>query len=207
MIRLALLAICLAGAPLPALAHKVIASVFASGDQIEGEVGLSNGEMAANQTVEVFDGAGTKLGEATTDSDGFFVFTPDQPVKHVFRADLGAGHVAHAEMEAGDVAAIVGAGNPAEPKPVGAGGGRAAAQAATIAFAPSPTVAGATLTDEEQAVIARIVRDEMRPLRKEIMAYKEKNDLQTILGGIGYILGLAGIGFYVAANRKLKGAT
>jgi nickel transport protein len=46
------------------------------------------------------------------------------------------------------------------------------------------------------------VRLETKPLRKEIAAYKEKNDLQTILGGIGYIIGLFGIGFYIAARRE-----
>lgn len=35
-----------------ALAHKVIASVYASGDVIEGEIGFSNGDMAPNELVE-----------------------------------------------------------------------------------------------------------------------------------------------------------
>ncbi|NIY97843.1 cobalt ABC transporter permease, partial [Salipiger sp. HF18] len=49
------------------------------------------------------------------------------------------------------------------------------------------------------------VRDEVRPLRREIAAYREHNDLQSILGGIGYIVGLFGLGFYLAARRKLAG--
>ena len=72
--------------------------------------------------------------------------------------------------------------------------------ATTDATNPAP-VAG--LTAEERDVIAEAVRDEIRPLRREIAAYKEKNDLQTILGGLGYILGLFGLGFYIAARRKM----
>ena len=79
----------------------------------------------------------------------------------------------------------------AAPEPV--------APAATTAAAP-----GVALSDADRAEIARIVRDEMRPLRREIAAYREKNDLQTILGGMGYILGLFGLGFYIAARRQLK---
>ncbi|PIE13606.1 MAG: cobalt ABC transporter permease [Rhodobacterales bacterium] len=173
--------------PGPALAHKVIASVFPSGDMIEGEIGFSNGDMAVNTLVEVFDGAGNKLGETQTDEEGFFVFAPAGPVDHVFRADLGAGHVAEAVMPAAELPGLTAkkGTTDSETRPQGSG-----------------EEAGLSLGEAD---IARIVRDEMRPLRREITAYKEKNDLQTILGGIGYIIGLFGIGFYLAARRKLNG--
>jgi nickel transport protein len=61
----------------------------------------------------------------------------------------------------------------------------------------------AALSASERQVIAQVVRDEIRPLRREIAAYKDHNNLQTILGGIGYIVGLFGLGFYLAARRKL----
>lgn len=188
MTRLALaLMLCLA--PLPALAHKVIASVFPSGEAIEGEVGFSNGDMATGATVVVTGPDGAPLGEAITDEDGFFVFTPTEPVEHHFRADLGAGHVAEMTMLAEDVAHILGI----------------AAEVQEQEEA-EPAQAGRTvgsLTTEERLAIAEAVRDELRPLRREIAAYREKNDLQTILGGIGYIVGIFGLGFYVAARRRL----
>nr|WP_106203708.1 cobalt ABC transporter permease [Aliiruegeria haliotis] len=198
------------------MAHKVIASVFPSGTAIEGEVGLSNGEMAANTLVEVFDSDGAKLGEAWTDGEGFFLFQPTEPVAHIFRADLGAGHVAEITMIAEDVAEIVGKATGPDTPAAGATiafdstpaeGGTAPAAGAAAGIAYAPTISVAALTDDEKAAIAKIVRDETRPLRKEIAAYKEKNDLQSILGGIGYIVGLFGIGFYLAARRKLKEAS
>ena len=79
-------------APLPALAHKVIAGVFPSGDAIEGELGFSNGDMAAGTEVVVTGPDGAELGRTITDEDGFFLFIPTAPVAHTFRADLGAGH-------------------------------------------------------------------------------------------------------------------
>ncbi|HDR28897.1 cobalt ABC transporter permease [Rhodovulum sp.] len=190
MIRALSIVLCLTLAPLPAAAHKVIALAFPSGDAIEGEVGFSNGDMAANLLIEVFDGAGTKLGEAMTDSDGFFTYMPTQAVRHVFRADLGAGHVAEFEMTAEDVAAILG--TPAT--------GAAPAPTETAAAVP---LAG--LSDADKAAIAAIMRDEMRPLRREVAACKEHHDIQTVLGGIGYIAGLFGLGFYFAARRRLAG--
>jgi nickel transport protein len=188
MIRLALLLTLLA-LPVPALAHKVIAAVFPSGSAIEGEIGFSNGDMATDQPVEVYGPDGTLLGETVTDADGFFIFAPTEPVAHTFRSDLGAGHLADVTMPAEEVARILGV---AAPEP--------AAPAPTTA----PAAPGVALSDADRAEIARIVRDEMRPLRREIAAYREKNDLQTILGGMGYILGLFGLGFYIAARRQLK---
>ncbi|APZ51813.1 cobalt ABC transporter permease [Salipiger abyssi] len=189
-----LLTLCLA-APVPALAHKVIAGVFPSGSAIEGEIGFSNGDMAADTTVSVFGPEGASLGEAVTDADGFFTFVPEQPVAHTFRADLGAGHVAEVTMPAAEVAAIL---------------GETALEAEETAAAPAPAATGggvtvAALTGEERQVIAEAVRAEVRPLRREIAAYREHNDFQTILGGLGYIAGLFGLGFYIAARRKLAG--
>ncbi|MDV7143072.1 cobalt ABC transporter permease [Tropicimonas sp. TH_r6] len=227
MIRTLFLAVAIAAAPLPALAHKVIMGVFASGDQIEGELGFSGGDAPAGQLVEVFDGDGNKLGEAVTDVDGFFLFTPEQAVIHVFKADMGAGHVAEVEMAAEEVTEIVAKGAGATPgaaatigwsgnegnvQPLVPAAGGTSTETPAIPTDPTeaipaviPQVTVASLTSEEVEAIAKAVRDEMRPLRKSIDSYKEKNDLQTILGGIGYIVGVFGVGFYIAARRKLKG--
>ncbi|MCG7626812.1 cobalt ABC transporter permease [Epibacterium sp. MM17-32] len=195
-----LLVFILALTPVPVLAHKVIFSVFKSGDVIEGELGFSNGDMAVGQVIEVFDTTGAKLGDAVTDEDGFFVYAPTEPVTHVFKADMGAGHVGEVQMAASDVAALLGV----APQDSGASSGAAAPTVANAPQAEEPAaVTIAALTEDERAAIAKAVRDEMRPLRREIAAYREKNDFQTILGGIGYIFGLFGLGFYLAARRRL----
>lgn len=182
-------------APLPALAHNVISAVFPSGSDIEGEVGFSNGAMAPDLLIEVFDEAGSKLGETNTDSDGFFLFTPSEPVTHVFRGDLGAGHVAEVIMDAAEVAQILGQ-NPRRLMPAAAG----------TTEAPS-SAAAAGLSGEARAELAAMIRNELRPLRQELTAFKNKSDFQSILGGIGYIFGLFGLGFYIAAQRKIGGSS
>ncbi|MCV2892056.1 cobalt ABC transporter permease [Lentibacter sp. XHP0401] len=185
------LIIMLCAAPLPALAHKVLASVFPSGEAIEGEVGFSNGDMAVGLIILVFGPDGEALGQTKTDADGFFIFKPEQPVAHTFHGDLGAGHVAEVTMPAEEIAAILGK----------------AAPAATTAETPAEpafgVVAIASLSDEERNAIAVLVRDEIRPLRREMAATREHQNMQSILGGIGYILGLFGLGFYLAARRNL----
>lgn len=194
MIRCCVLLLALTG-PLPAMAHNVISAVFPSGSDIEGEVGFSNGDMAPELLIEVYDAAGNKLGETTTDADGFFLFTPQQAVTHVFRGDLGAGHVAEMTMDQSEVAQILGQEPPA-----------AASGAAAPASAPAvPSAAG--LSDQARAELATMLRNELRPLRQELTAYKNKSDFQSVLGGIGYIFGLFGLGFYIAARRQMGSST
>ncbi len=196
MIRGLALIFALLAMPLPAAAHKVIFAIFKSGDVVEGELGFSNGDMSSGAVIEAFDSAGNKIGEAITDADGFFVYAPTQAITHIFKADMGAGHVAQAEMTADDIADILGV----------------AAAEETVAKSTSPASSTATggvtvasLSNEERLAIAEAVRDEMRPLRRELAAYREKNDLQTILGGLGYIFGLFGLYFYIAARRRMEG--
>jgi len=194
MKRLVLMTV-LACMPMPALAHKVIAGVFRAGSSIEGEVGFSNGVMSADTEIVVTGPDGAELGRAVTDADGFFTFTPTVNVVHTFRADLGAGHVAEVMMPAEDIAAILGVAVAEEAVPT---------PGATTQPAAMGGVTVASLTEEERLAIAEVVRDEVRPLRREIAAYREKNDMQSILGGLGYIAGLFGLGFYIAARRRMS---
>ena len=173
--------------PVPALAHKVIMSVFPSGTAIEGELGLSNGTMASNTTIVISDSSGATLGQTQTDADGFFIYTPKAAISHTFFANLGAGHVGHVEMTAQDVAQIMGVA-PTIPAPVAN---------------QSASAAPADMSNDMRQEMAAMIRDELRPLRREIAASREHANLQSILGGIGYIMGLFGLGFYIAARRKL----
>ena len=245
--RVRVLALALWVGATPAQAHKVVASVFASGALIEGEIGFSSGAMAVDAVVEVFDDAGNRLGETRTDGEGIFTFRPQKPVAHVFRADLGAGHVAMVRLESADLPALdSGSGTPENFRLSGSGPERPLAMTDRVGptmtdrvgptmtdrvgptttdrvgptttdpvgstmtapvGAAGPTEGGAAvaagLTAEQ---LAALIRREVRPLRQELAAYKEKNDLQTILGGIGYIAGLFGCGFYFAARQRLRNA-
>jgi len=181
--------------PLPVLAHKVIASVFPSGSDIEGEIGMSDGTMAVDQLVEVFDESGAKLGETKTDADGFFIYTPSKPITHIFHADLGAGHLAEAILPGVEVAQLMG------QEAIQSTAGASVLGATAEHTATTPT----TLNDDARGEIAAMLRAELRPIRQELTAMKTSTSFQSVLGGIGYIFGLFGLGFYIAARRKIGG--
>ena len=201
---------------LPAHAHKVVISAYAEDTFIEGEIGFSSGDVAPDAIVEVFDEGGNKIGETKTDADGVFQYTPTQKIPLIFRSNLGQGHIANYRMEiedlpdiasttdeatSSDASALVTA--PANPTV------ESSAEAVNAAANINPALLEALVKEGVKAElksfksnIASAVRKEVKPLRKELAAYKEKNDMQSILGGIGYICGLFGIGFYVAARRE-----
>lgn len=181
-----------------AWAHKVVAGAYASGNRIEGEIGFSNGEMAKNVLVEVFAEDGKRLGETHTNDEGVFLFTPTQPVVHVFRADLGAGHVAEVRLGIDELPS----GLAAKSATTKADGGEGKPVASVNTAADPRSIDAPALTAAQREIVSEVVRAEIRPLRREIIAYKEKNDLQAILGGIGYIVGLFGLWFYLAARRQ-----
>jgi nickel transport protein len=176
-----------------AFAHKVISSAWTDGKDIEGEVGFSNGDMAAPGTlVEVFDPDGNPIGTTKIIEDGLFRFTPNKSIEHRFRTNLGAGHVAEVIVTRDELPEHLQIGAPSQQTNT------------TGAATPPLTTQTLALPADLQAMISKAVRKEVQPLRKEIASYKEKNDLQSIMGGIGYILGLTGIAFYMATRRKDK---
>ena len=95
-------------------------------------------------------------------------------------------------MDAAEVAELMG------QSPVAAPAGNKNANA-PIAAADS-----GKLSDQTRAELATMIRTELRPIRQELTAFKNKSDIQSVLGGIGYIFGLFGLGFYIAARRKLE---
>lgn len=179
---------------LPALAHKVVAGAYASGDHIEGEIGFSDGTMARNQAVEVLSEDGTKVGETRTGDDGTFTFKPTRKMVYIFHADMGGGHIANIRLEAADLP-VAFASDAAAPAPAASKPANAPAPAATA-------VSDARMSDAERDLLLQAVSNEIKPLRREIIALKEKDSLQSILGGLGYIAGLFGLWFFLAARRK-----
>ena len=203
---LLLSALLLCAVAAPVSAHKVIASIYAAGARLEGEIGFSNGVFAADTVIYVRAGDGAPLGEVVTDADGFFTFTPSRAVAHVFHADLGAGHVVNARVEIEDLPRGLREGSAPAPAPLAAAGSGAAAADASgagLAWQQGTGASGAALAGADRAALSQLLQDELRPLKREVAALKEARSLQDILGGIGYIAGLFGLGFYIAARRKL----
>lgn len=168
--------------------HKIILDVFVSGDVVEGELGFSNGEMASHADLSVLNQMGQELAQLQTDADGFFTYLPTQQQDLVFYADLGAGHIAKVDLPAAEL------------------------NLSTLTTLKEPessnlvktNLASLSAQPANAALELQKLKDEIRSMRRDLKAYKEQRDWQSILGGLGYILGLVGLAYYFAAQRKLR---
>jgi hypothetical protein len=166
-------------------AHNVVGGVYAIGDQIEGEVGFSNGDMAAPGTVvKVTDEQGNELASLETDDEGGFTYTATQRIDHLFYANLSSGHILELTLPADELPDSLAAVGSVE---------------VTVDKVAVPSVSTTSIATDRQGLeqmIERAVAKQVVPLRKEIAAYKEKSSLQDIMGGVGYIFGLCGLGIW-----------
>lgn len=178
-------ALCLSLLSLGVAAHNVVGGVYAIGDQIEGEVGFSNGDMAAPGTVvNVTDRQGNELASLETDDEGGFTYTATQRIDHLFYANLSSGHILELTLPADELPDSLAAVGSVE---------------VTVDKVAVPSVSTTSIATDRQGLeqmIERAVAKQVVPLRKEIAAYKEKSSLQDIMGGIGYIFGLCGLGIW-----------
>lgn len=168
-------------------AHNVVAGAYVNGMIIEGEIGLSNGETALpGVLVEVFDLNDKKIGETQIEADGLFTFTATTAQQHILKANLGAGHVAEIIVEAEEFATAQTLVKPTTKK------------AATL---PASAATGISATELE-AIVRKAVAQQVKPLQKELRAYKEKVMLRDITGGLGFILGIFGIAAWMATRKQ-----
>ncbi|WP_370298098.1 hypothetical protein [Pontibacterium sp.] len=174
----------------PVFAHNVVGGVYAIGNTIEGEVGFSNGDLAqAGIVVQVRDATGNVIGESVIEDEGMFVFDATKRIDHYFHADLSAGHVLELVL-------------PADELPATLPGGSAPVTKASVTTS-SVSMSGVDQVALEQ-MIEKAVAKQVKPLRKELAAYKEKASLQDVLGGIGYIFGLVGLGIWLRQRKQEK---
>lgn len=194
-----------------AAAHNLAMSVYPFGDTIDGEVYFSDGVFPENALIEVFGPDGEKIGETTTNDVGYFTYTPTQPVAHRFYVDLGSGHVDEEIVEPADF--TIG-GVPANE--IAAGGGAAVAadaagepavsgEAAPALTDAAAVVAGASL-DEIQAMVAAEFSTRIQPLVTALNLEREAAGFKDMMAGLGFIIGLVGIGFFFVARQQLSKA-
>lgn len=184
-----------------ASAHKLFVFAAVRGDVIEGEVYYHGGDSAGNVKVSVFDPGGKLLGETTTDPEGKFEFQPRLCCDHRLIADAGLGHAAEYTVEAGELPAALGppsARTPGDSPPDSPQGAEPLSPAAPARHAHgSPALANADLAAQTEALSRQIAA-----LRQDLDRWKAQLRLQDILGGIGYILGVMGLIFFLGGKRK-----
>lgn len=180
----------------PALAHKLKVFALVDGDHIAGSAYFVGGSKAPGATITVADGDGNELARLLPDAEGTFRYTPRDRIDHVIIADSGDGHIARWTL-------------PADALPAGLGASRpttmTTAPAATIPQTPEaaqPDPHTALAEEKLAALVEQSVARQLRPLREQLETHDTRVRLQDVLGGIGYIVGLAGLGLWWFGGRR-----
>jgi nickel transport protein len=174
--------------PSLAAAHEVHVSAVVEGSKIRGEAYFEGDRPVREGVVKALDPLGEILAETKTDAEGKFTLPARYRCDYRVLVDAGGGHGGEAYVEAEDL--------PADLPP------RAGVPPAEHGHAPHAHAAADSAAPSDEL---HELQHEIEQLHRALDHYESKRRLTDVLGGIGYIFGLAGVGMYVLSLRKRKG--
>lgn len=199
------------------LAHRVNIFAWTEGNEVVAECGFNGGNKVKQGQVVVFDAAtGAKLLEGRTDDFGVYRFPISAEGKaHGVRIVIkaGEGHQNEWTVEAAELATIQ-PGTIAAPAPSSAPA-TAAASAPAVVTAPAAQRPASPKTDKAPAqqaanisaadlqnIVNTALDAKLGPIRKELAEMRvARPGFSEIFGGIGWLVGLAGIALYFKGRR------
>jgi nickel transport protein len=189
------------------LAHKIRVFAWQDGGKIVTESKFSKGRPAQNITISVVEmETNQNLLSGTTDTEGLFSFpipkTDSKQLKII--ADGGDGHKNSWNFTLEEP--IVASNNvpPAPPPQQESKAKKQLPTQSTSEDTPEKTLQAITAS-ELTLIIETTLDKKLAPIRRTLAEGSEKSpSLQDILGGIGYVLGLAGIAAYIQSLKNKK---
>jgi nickel transport protein len=177
----------------PASAHKVTIFAWVEGDTVHTESKLSGGKAVKEGEVIVYDSDKNRLLDGKTSDEGKFSFRVPKKTDLRIVLHAGMGHRAEWRLPAEDLGGV---------------GHRKTGAVATETIVPEKPenprqpVPGLS-RDDIQLAVERALDKKLEPIFKMLAESRERRpSLADILGGIGYILGLVGVGTYFHYRRK-----
>ena len=180
-----------------ASAHKVTVFAWIEGEMVHTQSKFSGGKKAKNATVEVYDTEGTKLLEGKTDENGEFVFKiPKKTQLKVFLL-AGAGHRGEWTIPLDELQGETG-------RQTASSMSQPVEEKKTEGMNQQPLNIGLSEGDIEK-IVEKVLDNKLKPILKMLAESKTKGpSTSDIFGGIGYIIGLMGLGAYIHYRQKKK---
>ncbi|MBC2712831.1 MAG: hypothetical protein HGJ94_18135 [Desulfosarcina sp.] len=180
-------------------AHKVTIFAWAEGNTVYTESKFSGGKMVKEGRVQVFDSGGTLLLEGRTNDNGEFSFKAPKIADLNIVLIAGMGHQNSWKLSAAELG-----GDAPTPAASDQPQSEPASLEATHAKALSAAAPGLT-AQEIEAIVSRQLEQKIQPLTRMVAASQDKGPtVSDIIGGIGYIIGLVGLGAYVRYRKDSR---
>jgi nickel transport protein len=178
-------------------AHRVTIFAWVDGDTVHTQSKFGGGKMVNNGEVSVFDPEGNLLLKGSTDENGEFSF--GVPKKTSLRIELkaGMGHQSEWIVKAEEIEAVQENNLVVSDQPEDSN---------KVLQKRYEILTETSLTREEiEQAVEQAVEKKLKPVMQMLSDLRDPGPKITdILGGIGYIIGLVGIGAYFK-NRKKNG--
>lgn len=201
-----------------ALAHRVNVFAYVEGDMVHVECSYSKSDRVRFGEIEVKNPAtGQVYLTGKTDAQGNFAFKIPEAARKA-KADLqivlkaGEGHQNDWTVEAKEYLATDPVDTPVsstDQTPIATTAKTAAPAAAATAQAPQaqPQLAPGLTPQQLTALVEAVVEKKIAPVRKILLDEKEKGPgITEIAGGIGYLVGIAGLLAYARSRGKRSGS-
>jgi nickel transport protein len=192
-LALAILILC----PSRGFAHKLYVFARVEGATIQGRAYFP-GDVPAQQTdIIARDPTRRELGRTTTDDDGKFTLTPREHVDYCLLAEAPDGHTGQYIVHASELPDSLPAASAdaAASKTESAKDHVFAAPAAAESNVRPPTATRDQLIELSKQIGA---------LRQEMYDSEQRIRFRDLLGGIGFILGIAGVAFYMKVRKNRR---
>jgi nickel transport protein len=180
-------------------AHRVNVFAWIEGDVIRVDAGFAGGRKVKGGDVRVLDESGSILHEGKTDEGGGYCLKI--PAKGALKivVEAGLGHRGEWTVSAADSKES----SPSEAAPPSGAEDRPDAEPGES----SKTEGKLMMSSEEIGrIVEKAVEKKIEPLISTILDTREKEfSLRDIMGGIGYIIGLVGLGAYLRSKRHAPG--
>lgn len=182
-------------------AHSVHVFAFVDGDAIQVDAYFAKKRKVRHGRLVVTDAeTGATIHEGVTDENGLYRFRPPASFLtaghglHI-RLHAGEGHQDDWRMAADEVRTLSAAPSAAPPR-----------EHPPAPAAPLPeTVAATGDASEWERLIGRVVDAKLAPIKRALARQEERApDFRDIVGGLGWIVGLLGMGTYVNYRRRTR---
>jgi nickel transport protein len=180
-------------------AHSVHIFAWADGERICSESYFSKKSRVRDGEALMADASGKILARSRTDAQGLACFPlPDKAQDLTFSILAGPGHRGEFSLRAVDLAASF---PQAPPSPDPSPSAAAAESGLPRSLSPSPQADSAA---DLRAAVQQELQRQLAPILQALaeMQADKAPGLKEIIGGIGWILGLAALAQWLAARRK-----
>lgn len=163
-------------------AHLLKLFAYVEGNRIHGSAYFAGGAGVADAAITISDADNQPLARLKTDPQGAFSYTVATAGEYRLRVSTGEGHQAEWRIHPEEFS----------PSPTGSYN-PPATSASNVATGPDPA---APTNPQLATLVEQAVARQIGPLREELQRSQDRARLSDILGGIGFIFGLAGVALW-----------